>query len=433
MAILFPLSLRGFGTYDIESISSFVHQLSASHGVTVNRLLESSFGWYMQKYDDVSYHELRACGNICFLSRPKISTEDLIKVLTFVTGQKNLRSGTFLAVHKALDRAVNQYASHTRWCPSCMYEFEIADDPGYFKLIWSLKELSHCPEHRVALVDKCPECGSFQDGFGLKTLCTVCQNCNASLGRHARPEEIAHSWELRGLDLLDFVETIAKDPTLSYPENGVKNLLSTIFDKAWNRNEEKLLWSKISRDEYLGLTCGNATVSLQIARRFATRLGVSLHDLLTGKIDSLPGILDPEWFKDIPKEFKPTKRRAKHDRDEIFQKLLAYSSDKHLDNPLPFSQVAKEIGMSKGYLEYHFPETCATIAKNHQSWYEQNQLKKQHIALSEALKYFNNAPDPYSNWSKKDALRKIRAKTGLPKNMLREEINRVYEIIYKLY
>lgn len=430
MPILFPLSLRGYGTYEIESISSYVQRAAVIHSVSVNHLLEYSFGWYREKQGGISYHEYGACGTIAYLSRPKSSTEDLIKVLAYVTGEKNLRSGTFLAINNALDRAVGQFASHMRWCPSCMYEYEIAEDPGYYKLIWSLLDISHCPEHRVELIDKCPECESYQDGFGHKDICRVCQKCGASLGRHAEYEEIVPSWKLKGLDLLVLVEKIAKEPCLIYPENGIKNLLSTIFDKAWDRQEEDLLWSKIPRDEYLGLTCGNTTVSLQIARRFAARLGVNLHNLLLGEIDSLPGILEPEWFKDIPKEFKPKKRKNKHNRDEIFTKLLDYSSDKYQDEPLPFNQVAKLIGVSKGYLEYHFPEVCSSIVEKYRIWEQQKQLKMRHAARVEALKYFNLNDASYTTLSRKNALRAIRENTGLPKNMLREEINSVYKLLF---
>ena len=430
MSVLFPLSLRGFGTHDVESISSYAHQLATIHHVSVNRLLERSFGWYLEKYNDVSYHELRACGNITYLSRPKESTEDLIKVLAYITGEQNLRSGTFLATHRALDRAVGQFASHMRWCPSCMYEFEVAGDPGYFKLIWSFLGITHCPEHRVVLIDKCSECDSHQDGFGKKNICRICQNCGVSLGKHAKAEEIIPSWELKGMDLIRLVDKIAKNPTLSYPENGIRNLMTSIFDKAWDLHEEELLWSKLPPDEYLGLTCGNTTVSLQIARRFSARLGVELHDLLMGEIESLPGVLEPEWFKYIPEEYKPKRRNSRHDRDEIYTKLLEFLSEQYADTPLPFSQVAKLIGISKGYLEHHFSEVCGKITERYSAWKDKNKLMKRREARLEVLKYFDTHDSIYEKFSRKHALREIRQKTGLPKNMLREEISAIYKLLF---
>jgi hypothetical protein len=430
MSILFPLSLRGYGTYEIESISSYVHRVACIHHVSVGQLLNYSFGWYSEKHGCHLSHDYGACGKIAALSRPKSSSEDLIKVLSYVTGEKNLRSGTFLPVDKALDRAVGQFASNIRWCPSCMQEYALAEDPGYFKLIWTLLDITHCPEHRVALIDKCPECDSHQDGFGKKTICRVCQKCGASLGWYAKPNEIIPSWEVNGMDLVRFVDKLAKNPNINYPEDGLRKLLSSVFDKAWERQEEDLLWSKIPRDEYLGLTCGNTTVSLQVARRLSARLGVELHDLLMADSDSLTGLLEPAWFKDIPKEFKSKKRKTRHNRDEIFEKLLGYTSDAYKDIPLPFAQVAKLMGVSKGYLEYHFPEICKTLSERYRNWEMQELLKKRQLAWAEALQYFNRDSDAYPNLSKTEALKSIREKTGLPKNMLREEINAIYALLF---
>jgi len=432
VTILFPLALRGFGTHDIESLGSYIHRLSISHNVSVNHLLEYSFAWYLEKHDDnVKEHVFRSCGDLSHFSRPNNLTLELVKVLEYLTGEEKLRSSTFLAVYKALDRSTRQYARHFRWCPQCMYEFKLADDPGYFKLIWTILDVTHCPEHRVKLIDKCHHCGSYQGGFGYKKSCRICKKCGENLGQLLMIDDLndmISTWDLKGIDLVNFVDRIARESELSYPENGIKNLLSKIFDKVWASDEENLLWAIIPRDEYLSLTCGNTTVSLQIARRFSARLGVELSDLLTGDFTRIPYLLDLNWFKELPKEFKPKKRTVKHSRIEVYNKLtrICRFASSHHD---PISTIADNLGVSKGYLEYHFPEIIGKIKNHNLEWDKKIKLIKQHKARVEALKYFTEK-DFYINISRKDALKKIRNKTGLPKNMLFNEINLVYKMLF---
>ena len=111
--------------------------------------------------------------------------------------------------------------------------------------------------------------------------------------------------------------------------------------------------------------------------------------------------------------------------------MLEYSSDAYKDSPLPCGVVAKLIGVSKGYLEYHFPEICKTLSERFRKWEMQELLKKRQLARAEVLQYFNRDSDAYPNLSKTESLKSIREKTGLPKNMLREEINVIYSLLFK--
>ena len=50
----------------------------------------------------------------------------------------------------------------------------------------------------------------------------------------------------------------------------------------WRRQEEEKLYEIFGRDQLLAITLGQTPVSLDMARRIAFRLGISLFDLVSG-------------------------------------------------------------------------------------------------------------------------------------------------------
>jgi len=357
MAHLFHIPLRGVGTSDVEALGSYVQRLSLLHGVTASKLIKHTFRWYSSRDSKFrrSLPAFHSSGSLAIYVRPNEATHELAQVLTAATEVNDIQSGTFLALRNALHRSVGAFSRHFRWCPSCMDEFRRSGDPGYYKLQWHIAAITHCHIHGRELVDRCSKCGSYQDGFGMKTICRCCIRCGAELSEFGSTTSSVRSWELKGVELIELVEEIARDHNLMYPDNSVQRLITHLFDDAWAKGEEQKLWEQIPRDECLSIVFGHKAMTLNNARRIAFHLGVRLTDLLHGDIENTPYLLDPDWGSKLPEDIRPKKRVHRHQRDAIYEKLLSVLDSQAENEALPLREVARQVGVSVGYLHYHFP------------------------------------------------------------------------------
>lgn len=260
--------------------------------------------------------------------------------------------------------------------------------------------------------------------------CRCCVKCGETLSTNVGMEKQARSWELKGAELVELVDEIAKDHELVYPDNSVQRLITHLFDNAWDKGEEQKLWKFIPRDECLSIVSGHQAVTLTNARRLAYRLGVRLVDLLRGDIESTPYLLDPGWSSKLPEDIRPKKRIHRHQREKIYEKVLDVLNNQPDDGALPLREVARRVGTSVGYLHYHFPVLCKRILDNHRRWKSERKQKIRQQARQAALQFFTQSIDAGRPQSRKGALRILRKETGLPKHVLREEINTVHDTFW---
>jgi len=62
---------------------------------------------------------------------------------------------------------------------------------------------------------------------------------------------------MQGADLSALVGDITHTSTLLYPENGVKNVVTALFEHGWVGNDELNFWKLIPRDECLQIESGH--------------------------------------------------------------------------------------------------------------------------------------------------------------------------------
>lgn len=426
---LFPLPLRGVGTAEVEAFSSYLQRLAIAHGVSIWKLLERIRSWHHHDYPGFKdcLEGAFSSPDLSVFVRPNNTTYQIITMLEHVTGNHELRCGTFVSLMDALDRSAGVFAGRPRWCPACIAEFERADDTGYLKLSWLLKLISHCPTHGVPLGERCPECDALQRTTSFEVNFTRCGTCKAPLSATTSTDEPPSSWMYQGADLVQLVETIASDGKLVFPAAGVRRVIAAIFDKVWTEVGEIRFWKILPRDECISIADGTLPITLATARKLAFRLGVSLPDLLMGKYDMTSGVLDPAWTSELPKDMQPKRRRKRRDRDEILKKLKEVTS-RHKTQPLSLKQVARTVEVSVGCLEYHFPAQSREIITKYKAWRIEQQNRKRIQARAAAMAFFTSKQSQKPK-SRKEALRTLRAQTGLPKNVLREAIAVVSKIV----
>jgi len=81
--------------------------------------------------------------------------------------------------------------------------------------------------------------------------------------------------------------------------------------------------------------------------------------------------------------------------------------------------VARVVGISTGGLEYLHPNICKEIKRDYQVWLVEDRERKYATAATEVWQYLRS---DLPGKSRKHALRTLREKTQLPKNLLREVI-----------
>ena len=93
-------------------------------------------------------------------------------------------------------------------------------------------------------------------------------------------------------------------------------------------------------------------------------------------------------------------------------------------------EVAAELKVSVGYLEYRYPTAVSSLVKRHQSMIAAQRQRAREKALNSALQYFTDSS--YSGYpkSRKQAYLYLREETGLPKFLLKGAIGEVYSVLY---
>lgn len=431
MAYLFPLTLRGVGTCDIEGLDSYILRLSRSHGVSPRHLLKA----VLERHPPTAASLATTATNVfsgdqlLTVVRPNLTTQDIVIALGNATGRQDLRSATFLALQPALHRSMRTFSRRFRWCPGCLREFNANGEEAYFKLIWRLDTIGHCHIHGLPLEDRCPQCGAHQNRMKLPLALQFCQECGKYLPTDVDLYDKSVVRKQRDKDLEDLVYEIASNPAQEYPRDGVQKVLSELFDRAWEKGQEDELWASFPRDEYLALIHAHKPVTLQTARRLAFHFGMPLVDLLSGRIDASSKVLNPEWTACLPLEMKPRKRSRPRNRVVMLDKLMAVLSSYDGKEAPPLKKVASDMEVSVGCLQYHFPVACKEVVQRYKQRITDTKKSMEAHAKQAALAFFVKPEyDEYSK-SKKNALRVIRAETGLPKHVLRHAISEVLDVL----
>ncbi len=431
MSYLIPLSLIGVGSADVESLSSYVYRLAHAHGVSVLRLLDYAFTWYSEKYPEraIELGQFRSTKDLSILVRPNETTRKIVEILSLATGRQDLRCGTFLAFSKALDRSSGSFSNRMRWCPRCIFEWPAYRGDAYFKLAWSLTDLTHCTVHQLKLRDTCRWCGSYQSKLGIRRSLEHCCGCSETICGGIYDEIPIDSWINNASDLLECVDLIGHDRNLEFPSDAISRVLSEILDKAWANEDEHSLWKIMPRDDFIGLATGTKSVSLVSARRIAFQLGIRLVDLLEGTLRTTSDILDREWTRNLPEPMRPRQRLKTGDRDAILKRLTTEYVFLSEAFPPSLKEVARQLEVSVGYLHYHFPLQAQEFIRKHRVYLDLKKQVQERKARAAVLDFFTSESNAAISKSRKNALRVLRLQTYLPKNLLRQEIDFVLRSI----
>jgi hypothetical protein len=151
----------------VESLWSYLHRVADAHAVRLVDLLRHLFLPQLGVTGD--------CNAVLFDLMHGINRHTwagrVIPILEKFTRQVDLVRLT-LSFGSAVLAAGISSRRQRAWCPECL----AGDETVHERLLWSIRDATHCPVHRTRLLELCPKCSSRQR-FGFSTHLWRCTEC----------------------------------------------------------------------------------------------------------------------------------------------------------------------------------------------------------------------------------------------------------------
>lgn len=420
MSWLYPIPLEGDGTKDVEALSSYLLRISSKHSVSAGNLLRLALE-RSGLTTDSEQDSIRGL-NLESLIRPNKTTERIALSLAGATGrsESGLESATFMSLVDALDRAQGTYSPRLRWCAECFRESAAATSPTYFRLVWQLTCVECCEVHGLVLRDRCPSCGGFQGGFGVRSELHLCARCGANL---YSPPTMSDVRKNQFAPVGDLVEHIATHRGVRFPRSGISRVIEQLLHEAWEIEAEAELFRLLPRDECVRFANASEPITLLSAMRIAFWLHLPVSQLLLGRLDGTSRSLLLSANERLPRHISHGPRKRICAPEEIADQLGARINGSDGQAAPSLRQLARELGVSVGGLRYRYPELLDRAVSAFRTYrVEQRIAIDGQIRNSVAESVRRSVSEGGASLSRKGLLREIRAQSDLPKNRVRRAI-----------
>lgn len=420
MSWLLPLPIRGEGTAQVEALSSYLLRLAYVHAAAPGTFLSSIIERHC--WPDAPRRVGILQSAISALIRPNDSTllvlESLASGLSMALS--DLEQTTFISLSSALNRPQKAFSPRLRWCPACVAEQTTDGGEAYFELAWQVLATETCDVHNVRLRDRCNSCGGSQDSYQIRESLATCVHCGARLDK-TTADDINR--DLYSSDVRALVGHITANPGFRFPQHGVSRVLQSLLDEAWHQSSEDALYRILPRDECIRLADPEAPLTLISALRIAFWLNVPLVDLLLGQLQGTNRSILDGGNESLPAVIAPQHRRRIRSVETLTTEMARIVET--ASEALPLREIARELGVSVGALRYHLPRQSTEVSHA----YLVNRRQRQTSVSTQCRLSVENAIERWGSlesrpFSRKRLLATLRAETGLPKNVLREEIQR---------
>ena len=422
MKELLPLKLEGQGSADVEALPSFLYRLSYVHRFSVGEFVRALQRCAVR--DGVVNEDFQTKH---FLPRELVRPGKLtnrIRLLLDTYTDQDIGQSYLWILGKTLGVSNGETVKHVRWCPECFDEMRRLGAACYWKLVWFMNSVDCCPTHRISLVSKCNKCGENQDTFVRLRPISYCQNCGSDLVKQINPNSfkgLKPSWKALGIDVVKLLDDCSKADPEDVRQNGAWLSIKEILDYLYEEGREAELYGSMTRDEILALRFRQRPISLLSARRIAYRLGISLFDFLAGNGARVTRTLNGEYFCILPPGFLEATPKTKKDHKAYFRKAKRFLDT--CDAPPTVAAVAAHLQVSKGFLEYRYIQLVEKIVLERSEFKTRQKLVLRGRATSEALNFFLGIGYSPVRFSKREANKVIRDRTGIPKSIVEPAVD----------
>ena len=351
MAFFFTLEQLGKETFEVESLLSFWCRLSETHGLSVNQLSTEMTFW--GERHGLQFPKSLLYGRVLSMCSYGDHVQRMVNIVEAATGSRGLQAGTLLALKDVLapsgSRALKKYKA---WCPRCYQDDEKTHEVCYDRLFWAIEAIDRCPIHKLRLQTHCPHCGSSQRYPHASGIVSACHTCEEPL---IGPPK---SWE------------VALRP--GYAESNISSLLAH-FSKLdaqparKNAFQEYSLYATQIRSSKLiaaekSIKPHRKRVpppTLQTLLKVATRDGADLVLMVIDPKESIrqsPQLANFNISLDVIRRMRTPELVVNRTRE-----MLEKASEG--DGSKSFAAHCREIGVTKGFAQYRFPELCKKVVR----------------------------------------------------------------------
>ena len=417
---LFKILPLGLGSSVVESLPSFFIRLASVHALSPNELRSLILNRYAGDAGckDEMVRPQYAIPSLSQLVRPTEFTGKFVADLQSVGDFGELSTTTLLALGKRFGRQRGVFRDNLSWCPECFREQLASGQNAHLYLLWGFRDYGICHLHGCQILQRCPTCDSKQNSLKMRGELHICVQCGDNLASVGAIPPGSGQEGVYVKDLVDLASGISAEPGRVLSQESARKCVDMLFDEVWRREEEKQLWEMIPRDECISIVCGDKDLTLPVLRRIAYRLGVSLYQLLCGRLEPVTRALNPSWLMELPTNLQPRPKRRRICREKFLKRLIT-ARDKFQEPP-PLSSVAKAAGTSTGAIEHHFPAFATEIKSKYRKMKDADRQRREEMARTLVFEFLAGS----QKMSRKSAQRYVASRSNLPKNLVRRLVSK---------
>lgn len=173
---LTKLKPEGLGTYQVESLSSYLTRLASAHWVSPTKLYRA-LSEEVYKGEAKTLSALSRIDGYSKLSRHVATTLNALSAIEVDFHDLTLNAWSAVFAN----HGCGLLRDHLAWCCDCYKEDDVRESPLYNRLLWCIRGVSLCPAHNCRLVHSCGACGARQACVTSNAQVGYCQKCGSDL------------------------------------------------------------------------------------------------------------------------------------------------------------------------------------------------------------------------------------------------------------
>src|SRR6266851_1641020 len=196
---LYSLDPVGIGTPFVESLSGYIARLADAHAVSVGNLVGrelsalASSALVCPSREQLASDSHGFCARSYAINGMGEASKRWVDALEAGTMRADLRFLTLLPIENAFwPHALFRYCRV--WCPACYEDSRVRGRVVHEPLLWALKLVTFCPQHRQPLEQVCPHCFQPQKPLSVFLRPGYCSKCQAWLG-DSGPEALSPTFD----------------------------------------------------------------------------------------------------------------------------------------------------------------------------------------------------------------------------------------------
>lgn len=363
-SVLLPLEPRGLNTGRVEAFASYFGRLAQLHACSITQLARFLSSWRSRelgrsvKLNESTLYMTKGAG----LSSYGVCVEAYVDAVEHAMGVTYLRRCTLIPVRAALNpQQFESVRGDRTWCEQCFREDLASGSPAYDRLLWTLRDITRCPDHRVELCNVCPNCGAtqrYQNRSGDPLLCWRCDGPLIGQASRLRP---SGNPSLGEHDLSELVTAVAHGgPALAgdNPFHAFQRALDSILSPVASIVASVAPVSGMAR-----VRKAEVKPTLRTMLRRAQAAGVTTLQILE----------DPEGAATVAGQLIFDRNaisataRIRHPKQVIgdVRRAMEAELEKPRSEQIPrISALANRCGVSEGYVRYRLPTLLATYQRH---------------------------------------------------------------------